>query len=113
MIEKVLTCFFTSPEDSSCRMHFASKGNVAQNAASIDASKQAADWLRQGPRQSSCRSLLAAAISSDGQYLAVGGGDKKVHIWDTRSRDLLKVNLKLLRFAQSGTLQCRSLFRLL
>ncbi|GAB4819398.1 hypothetical protein N2152v2_006444 [Parachlorella kessleri] len=49
-----------------------------------------ADWVRQGPRQSSRGSLLAAAVSSDGRYLAVGGGDRKVHVWDARSRQLVK-----------------------
>ncbi|KAL4451525.1 hypothetical protein ABPG75_007187 [Micractinium tetrahymenae] len=50
----------------------------------------AADWVNRGPRQSGRNSLLAAAVSSDGRYLAVGGGDKKVHIWDARSRQHMK-----------------------
>jgi ribosomal RNA-processing protein 9 len=49
-----------------------------------------APWMTPTARQGSKTSLLAAAVSSDGMYLAVGGGDKKVHIWDTRSRTLLK-----------------------
>lgn len=52
-----------------------------------------ADWVQRGPRQSSRASLLAAAASSDGRYLAVGGGDKKVHVWDARSRQYIKVRL--------------------
>lgn len=51
----------------------------------------AADWVKRGPRQSGRNSLLAAAVSSDGRYLAVGGGDKKVHIWDARTRQHIKV----------------------
>ena len=51
-----------------------------------------ADWVRRGPRQSGRNSLLAAAVSSDGRYLAVGGGDKKVHIWDARSRQCVRVS---------------------
>lgn len=35
--------------------------------------------------------LLAAAVSSDGRYLAVGGGDRKVHVWDARSRQYIQV----------------------
>lgn len=49
-----------------------------------------APWMTPTARQGSRTSLLAAAVSSDGLYLAVGGGDKKVHIWDTRSKTLLK-----------------------
>lgn len=51
----------------------------------------AADWVKRGPRQSGRNSLLAAAVSSDGRYLAVGGGDRKVHIWDARIRQHIKV----------------------
>ncbi len=35
--------------------------------------------------------LLAAAVSDDGRYLAVGGGDKAVHIFDARSAEYIKV----------------------
>lgn len=49
-----------------------------------------APWMTPAARQGSRTSLLAVSVSSDGMYLAVGGGDKKVHIWDTRSRTLLK-----------------------
>lgn len=51
-----------------------------------------AEWVKRGPRQSGRNSLLAAAVSSDGRYLAVGGGDKKVHIWDARSRQHVRVS---------------------
>lgn len=45
-----------------------------------------ADWVKPAARQGGGRaSLLAAAVSSDGAYLAVGGGDKKVHVFDARS----------------------------
>lgn len=44
-----------------------------------------ADWVRSGPRRCSTSALLAAAVSSDGRYLATGGGDRRVHIWDARS----------------------------
>ncbi|KAI3437620.1 hypothetical protein D9Q98_000072 [Chlorella vulgaris] len=49
-----------------------------------------ADWVKRGPRLSGTASLLAAALSSDGRYLAVGGGDRKVHIWDARSRQYVR-----------------------
>ena len=51
-----------------------------------------ADWVKRGPRQSGRTSLLAAAVSSDGRYLAVGGGDKRVHVWDARSRQYVRVS---------------------
>jgi WD40 repeat protein len=50
-----------------------------------------ADWVRRGPRTSGSAALLAAAVSSDGRYLAVGGGDRKVHVWDARGRQYIKV----------------------
>lgn len=49
-----------------------------------------APWMTPAARQGSRTSLLAAAVSSDGKYLAVGGGDRKVHIWDARSRQLIR-----------------------
>ncbi len=49
-----------------------------------------APWMTPAARQGSRTSLLAAAVSSDGKYLAVGGGDRKVHIWDVRSRQLIR-----------------------
>lgn len=52
-----------------------------------------ADWVKRGPRLSGTASLLAAALSSDGRYLAVGGGDRKVHIWDARSRQYVRVSV--------------------
>lgn len=40
------------------------------------------------PFSSSC--LLASAVSSDGQYLAVGGGDGKVHVYDARKGEYIQ-----------------------
>lgn len=44
-----------------------------------------ADWLKPAAREGSKIALYAAAVSSDGQFLAVGGGDKKVHVFDAKS----------------------------
>jgi len=56
-----------------------------------------ADWLGKAARRAGgARSLLAAAVSSDGVYLAVGGGDRKVHVWDVRSRQHVQVRAQTL-----------------
>ena len=48
------------------------------------------EWIKKKPRHSHAGALLAAAVSSDGQLLAVGGGDRRVHVWDTRSDTLIQ-----------------------
>ena len=68
---------------------------VASSAAGLGRVEQTgteADWVKRGPRQSGAASLLAAAVSGDGRYLAVGGGDRKVHVWDARSRQYVRVS---------------------
>jgi hypothetical protein len=37
-------------------------------------------------------SLLAAAVSSDGKFLAVGGGDKMVHVFEAGSGTHVQVS---------------------
>jgi ribosomal RNA-processing protein 9 len=49
-----------------------------------------ADWVYRGSRQGSTLALYAAAVSSDGMYLAVGGGDKAVHVFDACSGAYVK-----------------------
>ncbi|KAK9697118.1 hypothetical protein RND81_08G016100 [Saponaria officinalis] len=36
------------------------------------------------------KQMLALAVSSDGRYLATGGADRHVHLWDTRAREHIK-----------------------
>ena len=51
-----------------------------------------AEWVaKAAARGGGAAALLAAAVSSDGRYLAVGGGDRKVHVWDARSRQYIQV----------------------
>lgn len=53
-----------------------------------------ADWIaKSAQRGGGLTSLLAAAVSSDGRYLAVGGGDRKVHVWDARSQQYIQVKI--------------------
>lgn len=35
--------------------------------------------------------VLALAVSSDGRYMATGGMDRHVHLWDTRTRQHIQV----------------------
>ena len=56
----------------------------------ITSAGHGAPWLAPAARQGSRASLLAASVSTDGSYLAVGGGDKKVHVYDTRTRKCIK-----------------------
>lgn len=37
------------------------------------------------------RHILSLAVSSDGRYLASGGLDRAIHLWDTRTRQHLQV----------------------
>ena len=47
------------------------------------------DWMKQAPRKLSSGALLSVAVSSDGQLLAAGGGDRRVHVWDTRTASIV------------------------
>lgn len=49
-----------------------------------------ADWVKRKAQSVGKNALLAAAISSDDMYLAVGGGDKKIHIWDARTHQYIR-----------------------
>lgn len=42
------------------------------------------------------RHILSLAVSSDGRYLASGGLDRAIHLWDIRSRQHIQVTSCLL-----------------
>lgn len=46
---------------------------------------------REKPSEKRSKHLLALAVSSDGRYLASGGLDRHVHLWDVRSREHIQV----------------------
>ncbi|KAL6759877.1 WD40-repeat-containing domain protein [Haematococcus lacustris] len=58
---------------------------TAPAAGAPAASSAGPDWVKKGPRVASQAALLAVAVSSDGALLAVGGGDRKVHLFDART----------------------------
>ena len=64
------------------------------------------EWVKKGPRQAAYRALLAAAVSDDGHYLAVGGGDWRVHVWDARSNEYIQVRLDLPDSIPEAALDC-------
>lgn len=47
--------------------------------------------MREPRSKKHSRESLALAVSSDGRYLATGGVDRHVHIWDVRTREHVQV----------------------
>jgi len=47
----------------------------------------------QGSATKQSKHVLALSASSDGRYLATGGLDRHIHIWDTRTREHVQVLL--------------------
>lgn len=41
------------------------------------------------------KQVLSLAVSSDGRYLASGGLDRHVHLWDTRTQEHIQVKVLL------------------
>lgn len=56
----------------------------------------------QGRAKKHSKHVLALAASSDGRYLASGGQDRHVHLWDTRTREHIQVIIS------SSGLSCRN-----
>jgi hypothetical protein len=69
-------------------------GSKAAKAAAA-AAGTTADWVQKGPRMNPTSSLLAAAVSSDGKFLAVGGGDKMVHVFEAGTGTHVQVSSAL------------------
>jgi WD40 repeat protein len=56
------------------------------------------DWMAPAARRGSSIALYTVATSSDDRYLAAGGGDKMVHVWDLRSNEYIKVCIATILF---------------
>lgn len=54
------------------------------------AGQTVADWAPKPARTVAAHALLACAVSTDGKFLAVGGADKKVHVFDAPSGQYLQ-----------------------
>ena len=54
------------------------------------------EWVKKGPRIAGKAALLAVDVSDDGKFLAVGGGDRLLHIFDAHSHELIQVKLLVL-----------------
>lgn len=67
-----------------------SRRSLATSVPAQPATTTGADWVKPAARQGSSNSLLSVAVSFDGRYLAAGGGDKLVHVWDARNRQHLR-----------------------
>jgi ribosomal RNA-processing protein 9 len=66
------------------------KGKKRKGKQTKEEEAGGADWVKRNPRQSSKRGLYAVAISSDDKFIAVGGGDKKIHLFDGASGSFLQ-----------------------
>lgn len=63
----------------------------SEEARAIPSTGTPATWVKRPPKRIAQRALLAVAVSWDARYLAAGGGDHRVHVWDLRSRTYLEV----------------------
>lgn len=54
--------------------------------------------VREPRNKKHSRATLALAVSSDGRYLATGGVDRHIHIWDVRTREHVQVIMIRSRF---------------
>ena len=63
------------PEDGKAKR---GGGGAAPSLGGGEDRSQGPEWVKKNPRQASKQGLYAAALSSDGKLLAVGGGDRKV-----------------------------------
>ncbi|KAG1675461.1 hypothetical protein FOA52_001760 [Chlamydomonas sp. UWO 241] len=66
------------------------KGGKGQAKEEIATTGTNPDWVKRNPRAASKLGLYAVALSYDSKYLAVGGGDKKVHVFDALSGKFLQ-----------------------
>lgn len=87
-VSKGGTIVATDVETGTCQQF--SKAGAAEGMGTV-AEGGRAEWVaKSATRGGGPSSLLAAAVSSDGRYLAIGGGDRKVHIWDARCQQYVQ-----------------------
>ncbi|GIL62272.1 hypothetical protein Vafri_16561 [Volvox africanus] len=65
-------------------------GGASGPPSTSDGGGGGADWVARKARSVSRAALGAVAVSSDGRYLAVGGGDHKVHVFEANSGTYLQ-----------------------
>lgn len=80
------TCGQLSPLQPTCRERIHRPGD-----SSGARSQTGPEWKQPAARRGSTVALYAVAVSSDDRFLAAGGGDNRVHIWDLRTNEYLKV----------------------
>lgn len=68
---------------------------VSKKQAAAAEAHDGPEWVKRAARAAGKAALLAAAVSDDGHLLAVGGGDRFVHVFDARSHELLKVSMQI------------------
>lgn len=80
-------------------------GKEADRESAAPLTGTTAEWVKRGPRQAGAKALLAAAVSDDGRFLAAGGGDCRVHVWDVRSGQYMQVWAALAPLSGTQSLQ--------
>ena len=49
------------------------------------------DWVHAKARRGNALANYCVAVSSDSRYLAVGGGDNRIHVWDLQAGKYIQV----------------------
>lgn len=49
-----------------------------------------ADWVKRPARRVPKSAFMSVSVSSDSHFLAIGGGDSQIHVFDLRSEKYLR-----------------------